>query len=43
MDNKLFLTELEKLLQKMDYETALVKNEEQPQLGDTLRAMVPEY
>ena len=41
MDNKLFLTELEKLLQKMDYETALVKNEEQPQLGDTLRAMVP--
>ena len=41
MDNKLFLTELEKLLQKMDYETALVKNEDQPQLGDTLRAMVP--
>ena len=41
MDNKLFLTELEKLLQKMDYETALVKNEEQPHLGDTLRAMVP--
>jgi hypothetical protein len=40
MDNNLFLTELEKLLQKMEYETALIKGEN-PQLGDSLRALVP--
>ena len=40
MNNNLFLTELEKLLKKMDYETALVKNED-PDLGDTLRGLVP--
>ena len=40
MNNNLFLTELEKLLKKMDYETFLVKNDD-PDLGNTLRALVP--
>ena len=40
MNNNLFLTELEKLLKKMDYETVLVKNDD-PDLGNTLRALVP--
>lgn len=40
MDNTVFLTELEKLLQKMDYETAVIKNDD-PNLGDSLRALVP--
>ncbi len=35
-----FLNELEKLLKTMDYETARLAGEE-PQIGDTLRAMVP--
>ncbi len=40
MDNTVFLTELDSLLKKMEYETALVKNDD-PELGDTLRALVP--
>ena len=40
MDNHYFLNELETILKKMDYETAIVNNEEQ-ELGDTLRALVP--
>ena len=40
MDNHVFLTELEALLKKMGYETALVKVED-PQLGDSLRALLP--
>lgn len=40
MDMEIFLNELETLLKKMDYETAMIKNEEQ-ELGDTLRALVP--
>lgn len=40
MDNHVFLSELETLLKKMEYETNLVKNED-PQFGDTLRALVP--
>ena len=40
MDVIAFLNELEELLKKMDYETARLAGEE-PQIGDTLRAMVP--
>ena len=40
MDISIFITELEALLKKMEYETAVLKGEE-IQLGDTLRAMLP--
>ncbi|MBQ6509860.1 MAG: hypothetical protein IJI07_10345 [Flexilinea sp.] len=40
MDIGIFITELEALLKKMEYETAVLKGEE-IQLGDTLRAMLP--
>ena len=40
MDTGLFLRELESLIKKMDYETAIIKNDDQ-NLGDTLRALVP--
>ena len=40
MDVNNFFTELEELLKKMGYETATLKGQE-PQLGNTLRAMVP--
>ena len=40
MNFEIFLSELETLLKKMEYETAALKSEE-PDLSDTLRAMVP--
>ncbi len=40
MDVAAFLNNLEALLKKMGYETAAVKGEA-PQIGDTLRAMLP--
>ena len=40
MDIIAFLNKLDELLKKMDYETARLEGEE-PQIGDTLRAMVP--
>jgi len=40
MDIKVFFTELEALLKKMEYETAMLEGDE-IQLGDTLRAMLP--
>ena len=40
MDIITFINELEELLKKMDYETARLPGED-PQIGDTLRAMVP--
>ncbi len=40
MDVNVFFTELEDLLKKMGLETAVLKGEE-PQLGDTLRALMP--
>ena len=40
MDVIAFLNELEELLKKMEYETARLEGET-PQIGDTLRAMVP--
>ena len=40
IDVNVFLDELEKLLKKMEYQTARLDGQE-PQIGDTLRAMVP--
>ena len=40
LEIKEFFSELESLLKKMEYETAVLEGED-PQLGDTLRAMVP--
>ena len=40
MDINAFLNELEELLKKMEYETARLEGEA-PQIGDTLRALVP--
>lgn len=40
MDVNVFLNELEELLKKMEYQTARLEGQE-PQIGDTLRAMVP--
>ena len=40
MDRNVFLNEVESLLKKMDYETAMVENEDQD-LGNTLRALMP--
>ena len=40
MDVNVFFTELEDLLKKTGLETAVLKGEE-PQLGDTLRALMP--
>ena len=40
MDVNVFLNELEELLKKMEYQTARLDGQE-PQIGDTLRAMVP--
>lgn len=40
MDINAFLNELEELLKKMEYQTARLKGEA-PQIGDTVRAMVP--
>ena len=40
MDIITFINELEELLKKMDYETARLPGKD-PQIGDTLRAMVP--
>ena len=40
MDINAFINELEELLKKMEYETARLEGEA-PQIGDTLRALVP--
>ena len=40
IDVNVFFDELEKLLKKMEYQTARLDGQE-PQIGDTLRAMVP--
>ena len=40
MDIDVFYAELEELLKKMKYQTARLEGQE-PQIGDTLRAMVP--
>ncbi len=40
MDMNIFLTELESLLNKMEYETARMKVED-PQIGETLRVLFP--
>ena len=40
MDMSVFLTELDALLKKMEYQTAVLKSED-PEFSDTLRAMVP--
>lgn len=40
MDINVFFSEMETLLKKMEYETAIVKVED-PQIGSCLRAMIP--